>query len=101
MSAKLPFPFCLLPGSSSLHYPSSSLLFLHHRLDEIDKKPYEVGIYSLNFDAKLEMMVKVYKTYKTTKNNLKTKLVVLKDLYMSIGLSNMISMKKALKTYLK
>ena len=69
---------CLLPGSSSLHYASSSLLFLHPRLDEIDNKPYKLGIYQLNFAAKLEMMVKVYETCKTTKNNLETKSVVLK-----------------------
>ena len=82
MPAKLPFFYCLLPGSSSLHYASSSLLFLHPRLDEIPKKPYELSIYPLNFDAKLDMMVKVYETCKTTKNNLETKSVVLKDLHM-------------------
>ena len=101
MFAKLPFSSCLLPSSSSLHYASSSLLFLHPRLDEIANKPYELGIYLLNFDAKLEMMVKVYETCKTTKNNLETKSVVLKDLHMSIGLNNMISTLKSLKTYLK
>ena len=78
MFAKLPFSSCLLPGSSSLHYASSSLLFLHPRLDEIDNKPYELDIYQLNFDAKLEMMVKVYETCKTTKNHLETKSVVKK-----------------------
>ena len=77
------------------------MLFLHHRLDEIDNKPYELGIYQLNFDAKLEMMEKVYETRKTTKNNLETKSVVLKNLYMSISLNNMISTQKTLKTYLK
>ena len=101
MPAKLSFFDSLLPGSSSLHYASSSMLFLHPRLDEIANKPYELGIYPLNFDAKLEMMVKVYETCKTTKNNLETKSVVLKDLHMSIGLNNMISMQKALKIYLK
>ena len=100
MIMKLPFSSCLLPGSSSLHYASSSLLFLHPRLDEISNKPYELGIYPLNFDANLETMVKVYETCKTTKNNLETKSVVLKDLHMSIGLKNMISTQKALKTYL-
>ena len=101
MIAKFPLSSCLLPGSSSLHYASSSLLFLHPRLDEIDENSYELGINQHNFDAKLDMMVKVYKTYKTTKNNLETKSVVVKDLHMSIGLNNMISTQKALKTYLK
>ena len=101
MIAKLPLSSCLLLGSFSLHYAFSSLLFLHPRLDEIANKPYELGIYRLNFDAKLEMMVKVYKTCKTTKNNLEIKSVVLKDLHMSIGLNNMISTQKALKAYLK
>ena len=91
----------LLPASSSLHYASSSLLFLHPKLDEIDENSYELGINQHNFDAKLDMMVKVYETCKTTKNNLETKSVALKDLHMSIGLNNMISTQKALKTYLK
>ena len=78
MPAKLPFSCCLLPGSSSLHYASSSLLFLHPKLDEIDENSYELGINQHNFDAKLDMMVKVYETCKTTKNNLETKSVVLK-----------------------
>ena len=78
MSAKFPFSLCLLPGSSSLHYASSILLFLYPKLDEIDNKPYELDIYQLNFDAKLEMMVKVYETCKTTKNHLETKSVVQK-----------------------
>ena len=94
MPAKFPIFYCLLPASFSL-------LFLHPRLDEIDEKSYELGINQHNFDAKLDMMVKVYETCKTTKNNLETKSVVLKDLHMSIGLNNMISMQKALKTYLK
>ena len=67
----------LLPTSSSLHYASSSLLFLHPRLEEIDENSYELGINQHNFDAKLDMMVKVYETCKTTKNNLETKSVVL------------------------
>ena len=67
----------LLPASSSLHYASSSLLFLHPRLDEIDENSYELDINKHNFDAKLDMMVKVYETCKTTKNNLETKSVVL------------------------
>ena len=67
----------LLPASSSLHYASSSLLFLHSRLDEINENSYELGINQHNFDAKLDMMVKVYETCKTTKNNLDTKSVVL------------------------
>ena len=91
----------LLPVSFSLHFSSSSLLFLHPRLDEIDEKSYELGINLHNFDAKLDMMVEVYETYKTTKNNLETKSVPLMDLHMSIGLINMISRQKELKTYLK
>ena len=67
----------LLPASSSLHFASSSLLFLHPRLDEVDENSYELGINQHNFDAKLDMMVKVYETCKTTKNNLETKSVVL------------------------
>ena len=78
MIAKLPFSCCLLPSSSSPHYASSSLLFLHPKRYEIDENSYEHGINQLNFDAKLEMMVKVYETCKTTKNNLETKSVVLK-----------------------
>ena len=71
MPAKLSFFYCLLPASSSL-------LFLHPGLDEIDENSYELGINQHNFDAKLDMMVKVYETCKTTKNNLEIKSVVLK-----------------------
>ena len=68
----------MLPlASCSLHFSSSSLLYLHPRLDEIDKNSYELGINHQNFDAKLDMMVEVYETCKTTKNNLKTKSEVL------------------------
>ena len=67
----------LLPASSSLHYASSSLLFLHPRLDEIDENSYGLVINQHNFDAKLDIMVKVYETYKTAKNNLETKSIVL------------------------
>ena len=95
--AKLP----MFPTSSSLHFSSSILLFLHPRLDEIDENSYELGINQHNFDVKLDMMVEVYETYKTTKNNLETKSVILMDLHMLIGLINMISTQKALKTYLK
>ena len=35
------------------------LLFLHPRLDEIDENSYELVINQHNFDAKLDMMVKV------------------------------------------
>ena len=77
MPAKFPFFYCLLPTSSSLHYASSSLLFLHPRLDEVDENSYKLGINQHNFDAKLDMMVKVYETCKTTKNNLEIKSVVL------------------------
>ena len=52
--------------------------YIHPMLDEIDNKPYELGIYHPNFDSKLEMMVKVYETCKTTKNHLETKSVVQK-----------------------
>ena len=68
---------CLLHGSSRLNYASSSLLFLHPMPDEIDENSYELGMNQHNFDAKLDMMVKVYETCKTTKNNLKTKSVLL------------------------
>ena len=101
MSAKFPFSSCLLPSSSSLHYASSRLLFLYPKLDEIDNKPYELGIYQLIFEAKLEMMIKVYETCKTIKNHLETKSVDKRDLHMLIDLNNMISTQKALKTYLK
>ena len=56
---------------------SSSLLFLHPRFDEIDENSYELGINQNNFNAKLDMMVKVYETCKTTKINLETNSVVL------------------------
>ena len=58
-------------------YASSNFLFLHPRLDEIDENSYGLGINQHNFDAKLDMMVKVYETCKTTKNNLETKSVIL------------------------
>ena len=67
----------LPPASSSLHFSSSSLLFLHPRLDEIDENSYELDINHHNFDAKLDMMVEVYETCKTNKNNLETKSEVL------------------------
>ena len=70
-------------------------------LDEINENSYEFGIKQHNFDAKLDMLMTVYETCKTIKNNLETKSVVLMELHMSIGLINMISMQKALKTYLK
>ena len=41
------------------------------------------------------------KSAKLPKTTLKQKSVILMDLHMSIGLINMISMQKALKTYLK
>ena len=69
----------LPPASSSLHFSSSSLLFLHPRLDEIDENSYELGINQHNFDAKLDMMAEVYETCKTTKNNLETKSEVLNE----------------------
>ena len=77
MPAKLSFFYCLLHASSSLHYVSSIMLFLHPRLVEIYENSYELGINQHNFNAKLDMMVKVYETCKTTKNNLETKSVVL------------------------
>ena len=91
----------LLPESSSLHFSSSSLIFLHLRLDEIAENSYKLSINKQNYDAKLDMMVEAYETCKTTKNNLETKSVILMDLHMSIDLNNMISTQKALKTYLK
>ena len=92
----------LLPASSSLHFSFSSLIFFHPRLDEIAENSYELSINQHNYDAKLDIMVEAYETYKTTKkNNLETKSVILMDLHMSINLNNMISTQKALKTYLK
>ena len=88
-------------ASSSLHFITSSSIFFPPRLDEIAEKSYELSIQQQNYDVKLEMLVEVHETCKTTKNNLETKLVVLMDLHMSIGLINMISTQKALKTYLK
>ena len=64
--------------SSSLHFSFSILLFLHPRLNEIDENSYELGINHHNFDAKLDMMEEVYENCKTNKNNLETKLEVLK-----------------------
>ena len=87
-----------------LHAPScisSRSIVLHPMLDEIDEKSYELGINQQNYDVKLEMLVEAHKTGKTTKNNFETKSVVLMDLHMSIGLNNMNSMQKALKTYFK
>ena len=72
MPAKLPIFYCIL----SLHYAFSSMLFLHPRLDEINENSYELGINQRNFDAKLDIMVMVYETCKTTKKNLETKSVV-------------------------
>ena len=88
-------------SSSSLHFITSSSIFLPPRLNEIAEKSCELSIQQQNYNVKLEMLVEVHKTYKTTKNNLETKLVVLMDLHMSIGLINMISTQKELKTYLK
>ena len=61
------------------------------RLDEITENSYELNTNQHNCDAKLAMMVEVYETCKTTKNNLETKSVILMDLHMLIGLINMIS----------
>ena len=83
------------PTSSSMHFSSSS------RLDEITENSYELSINKHNFNVKLDMMEEAYETCKTTKNNLETKSIILMDLHMSIGLINMISTQKALKTYLK
>ena len=66
--ARAKFP--MFPASPSLHFSSSSFLFLHPRLDEIDENSYELGINEHNFDAKLDMMVEVYETCKIAKNNL-------------------------------
>ena len=74
---KLLIFYCCFLYSLAYISSSSSLLFLHPSLDEIDENSYELGINQHNFDAKLDIMVKVYKTCKTTKNNLETKSVVL------------------------
>ena len=90
-------PFCILQSALLLFQLdiSSSML------DEITENSYELSINQHNCDVKLEMMEEVYEICKTTKNNLETKSVILMDLHMSIGLINMISTQKALKTYLK
>ena len=89
----------MLPSASfSLHFFTSSSIFLHPRLDEITENSYELGINQQNYDTKLEMLVEVHKTCKTTKNNLETKSVILMDLHMSIDLINMISRQKTFKT---
>ena len=99
--SKNPSLLFLPSTSSSLHFITSSLIFLPPMLDEITEKLCELIIQQQNYDVKIEMLVEVNKTCKTTKNNLETKLVVLMDLHMSIGLINMTSTQKALKTYLK
>ena len=81
-------------ASSSLDFITSSSIFLPPRLDEIAEKSCELSIQQQNYDVKLDMLVEVHETCKTTKNNLETKLVVLMDLHMSIGLINMISTEK-------
>ena len=88
-------------ASSNMHFITSSSIFLPPRLDEITEKSCELSIQQQNYNVKLEMLVEVHETCKTTKNNFETKLVVLMDLHMSIGLINMISTQKTLKTYLK
>ena len=95
------FSSMLLPAPISLYFFTSSSTFLHPRLDEIPENSYELSINQHHYKAKIEMMVEAHKTCKTIKNNLETKLVVLMDLHMSIGLIDMISTQKALKTYLK
>ena len=47
------------------------------RLDEIVKNSYELRLKHRNYDAKIDLMAEVLETCKTTKNNLKTKSVVL------------------------
>ena len=88
-------------ASFSFHFSSFSLKFLPPRLDKILENSHELSIKQQKYDVKLDMVVEVYETCKTTKNNLETKSVVLMDLHMSIDLYNMISTQKALKTYLK
>ena len=69
----------LPPRSSSLHFSYSNLLFLHPMLDEIDENSYKLGVNQQNFDAKLDMMVEVSETCKTTKKNFETKSEVLNE----------------------
>ena len=90
-------PSCIVPPALVLFQLDIS----SSRLHEITENSYELSINQHNCDAKLDMTVEAYETYKTTKNNLKTKSVILMDLHMSIDLINMISTQKALKTYLK
>ena len=53
------------------------LTFLHLGLMKSPKNSYEHGINRHRYEAKPEMMAEVPKTFKTTKNNLETKSVVL------------------------
>ena len=65
------------PAFSSASISSIPLDISSSRLDEIVENSYEHGINRDQYEAKLEMMAKAPKTYKTTKNNLETKSVVL------------------------
>ena len=91
-------------AASCIHQPAFLLFQLDissSMLDEITENSYELSINQHNCDVKPDMMEEAYEACKTTKNNLETTSVILMDLHMSIGLINMISRKKALKTYLK
>ena len=96
--------FSLCHSKKSLFFYATSytiqLAFLHFQLDisssrlhKIAENSYELRINQHQYEAKLGMMVEVYKTCKTTKKYLEKKLVLLMDLHMSIDLINMISDK--------
>ena len=68
---------CIASCISSASISSVPLDISSYRLDEIAENSYELGINQHQYEAKLEMMAKVPKTCKTTKNNLEIKSVVL------------------------
>ena len=66
-----------LPALPPASVSSVPLDISSSRLDEITENSYEFVINQHQYEAKLEMMAEVPKTYKITKNNLETKSVVL------------------------
>ena len=70
----------IFPTSFSFHFSSFSLKFLPPMLDKILENSHELSIKQQKYDAKLDMVVEVYETCKTTKNNLETKSVVAPNL---------------------
>ena len=68
---------CIASCINSVSISSVPLDISSSRLDEITENSYKIGINKHQYKAKLDMMAEVPKTYKTTKNNLETKSVVL------------------------